>query len=55
MKTLSRYFHDDNADFLTTSLPVAAAWLRIVNAKGPNLTVKAPPHPRQEPGGTSYA
>jgi hypothetical protein len=25
MKTLGRYFHDDNADFLVTALPVAAA------------------------------
>ena len=24
MKTLSRYFHDDNADFLATALPVVA-------------------------------
>jgi hypothetical protein len=45
MKTLSRYFHDDNADFLITAPPVAAARLRIVNAKGPNLAVKAPPQP----------
>jgi len=43
MKTLGRYFHDDNADFLATALPVAAARLPIVNTSGANLTIKAPP------------
>jgi hypothetical protein len=42
-KTLGRYFHDDNADFLATALPVAAARLPIVNTSGANLTIKAPP------------